>query len=45
MMSHCSVRWWRRFGAIKRGGRHMGVGTILILVGTILEELDELKDE
>ena len=27
------------------GGEHMGLGTVLILVGTILEELDELKDE
>ena len=44
MMSHCSVRWWRRFDAIE-GGERMGLGTVLILVGTILEELDELKDE
>ena len=45
MMSHCSVRWWRRSGVIKEGGEHMGLGTILILVGTILEEVGELKED
>ena len=44
MMFHCCGRWWKKSDAIE-GGEYMGVGTILILVGTILEELDELKDE
>lgn len=44
MMSHCCGRWCKRYGVIKGGGERMGLGTILILVGTILEEVEDLKD-